>query len=102
VGLRNAQKLCLRAGHVAVEPGVAEERGTLALAANLSRLALREELPLAHPAVAADDVERNHDPVTGRDLLDRFADLLDDAHRLVPEDVAFGHEHAEHRVEMEI
>ena len=43
---------------------------------------------VAHEAVPAGDVERDHDAVAGRDVGDLGADRLDDAHRLVAEDVA--------------
>jgi hypothetical protein len=52
---------------------------------DLGRLTLREELPLAHPAVPAGDIEGDHDAVAGLDVGDLGADLLDDAHRLVAE-----------------
>ena len=86
--LRDTQELGLPAGDLAVELGVAEQRGALLLVAVLGRLTLREEIALAHPAVAAGDVEGDHDAVARRDLGDLGADLLDDAHRLVAEDVA--------------
>jgi hypothetical protein len=65
---------------------------------DLSRLALREQALVTHEAVPAGDVERDHHSVTGLDLLHLGADLLDDAHRLVAEDVAFTDERPEHLV----
>jgi hypothetical protein len=41
----------------------------------------------AHEAVAARDVERDDDTVAGFDVCDCGADLLDEAHRLVAQDV---------------
>ena len=52
--------------------------------------------------MAARDVERDHHPVARFEVVDLGADLLDDAHRLVPEDVALVDERAEHLVEMQI
>ena len=63
LGLRDAQVLRLAARHLAVQLGVAEQRRALALLAHLGRLALRVEAALAHPAVPAGDVERDHDAV---------------------------------------
>jgi hypothetical protein len=52
--------------------------------------------------VPAGDVEGNHDPVPRLDLLHFGADLLDDAHRLVAEDVALLQEGGEDLVEVQI
>jgi hypothetical protein len=65
LGLRHAQELGLAPGDLAVQLGVAEQRGTLAMVPVLRGLALREQLPLAHPAVPAGDVEGDHHPVAG-------------------------------------
>ena len=102
VGLRDAQQLGLAAGDLAVELGVAEQRGALALLAVLGRLALRLQPLVAHPAVPAGDVERDHHAVARGDVLHVRADGLDDAHRLVAEDVALVDERAEHLVEMQV
>ena len=59
LGLRHAQVLGLAAGHLAVELGVAEQRGARAVLADLGRLALRLQALVAHEAVAAGDVERD-------------------------------------------
>ena len=93
LGLRHPQVLGLPAGHLAVELGVAEQRRARALLVDLRRLALRLQALVAHVAVTAGDVERDHDAVAdGLRLRDLGADLLDDAHRLVAEDVALVHE----------
>ena len=70
--------------------------------ADLRGLALGLKALAAHPAVPARDVERDHDPVPGRDVLHLGADLLHDAHRLMAEDVAVAHEGAHHLVEVEV
>jgi hypothetical protein len=57
---------------------------------------------VAHEAVAAGDVERDHDAIPDRQLADARPDRLDDPHGLVPEDVALGHERAEHLVDVEV
>jgi hypothetical protein len=54
----------------------------------------------AHEAVTARDVERNHDSVADPQIASLSADLLDDAHRLVSQDVAGRHERTKHFVEM--
>ena len=77
-------------------------RRTASLITDLSRLALGEEGLVAHPAVAAGDLERDHHPVAGLEVHDVTADLLDDAHRLVAEDVTRGHERAQGLVEVQI
>ena len=65
--LRDAQELRLAAGDLAVELGVAEQRGAHPLVADLGRLALRLQPVAAHPAVPAGDVEGDHDAVADRD-----------------------------------
>ena len=66
--LRHAQELGLAARHLAVQLRVAEQRRALAVLVHLRRLALRVQLLVAHAAVAAGDVERDHDPVAGLDV----------------------------------
>ena len=100
--LRHAEVLRLPAGHLPVELGVAEERGAAALVADLGGLALRVETAGAHPAVPARDLEREHDAVADLEVADLAADLLDDAHRLVAEDVTAVHERAERLVEVQV
>src|SRR4051794_24377955 len=95
-------ELRLTAGDAAIELGVAEEARTSALVAVLGRLALREESPVAHPAVTAGDVERDDDSVARRQVRNAGADLLDDAHELVAEDVALVQVRREHPVEVEV
>ena len=51
---------------------------------------------------AAGDVERDHHAIALGDVGDLGADLLDDAHRLVAEDVALAHERAEDLVEVQV
>jgi hypothetical protein len=103
LGLRNAQELGLATRDLAVQLGVAEEGGTVALVPVLGGLALGEQLPLAHPAVPARDVERDHHPVAGRDVAGGLrADLLDHAHGLVAQDVPGLHERAEHLVQVQV
>ena len=62
--LGHAQELGLAAGHLAVELGVAEQRGAHALLADLGGLALRLEPLVAHQAVPARDLEWDHHAVT--------------------------------------
>jgi hypothetical protein len=93
-GVRHAQVLRLSARHLAVQLRIAVERGPHAVLADLGRLALRLEVLLAHEAAPAGDLERHHHPVAGRQVRDGAADLLDDPHGLVSEDVAFAHERA--------
>ena len=100
--LRDAQELGLPAGDLAVELRVAEQRGAHALVLDLGGLALRLQPVVAHEAVAAGDVERDHHAIALGDVGDLGADLLDDAHRLVAEDVALAHERAEDLVEVQV
>jgi hypothetical protein len=102
MGLRHPQELRLATRHLAVELGVAEQRGAFFGGVVLGRLALGVVLALAHPAGAAGDVEGDHDAVARFDLGDRGPDLLDDAHRLVAEDVALVDEHPQHLVKVEV
>ena len=102
LGLRHAQELGLPAGDLAVELRVAEQRGAHALVRDLGGLALGLQAVVAHEARAAGDVERDHHAIALGDVGDLGADLLDDAHRLVAEDVALAHERAEDLVEVEV
>ncbi|OEI68888.1 hypothetical protein Cus16_1377 [Curtobacterium sp. ER1/6] len=102
VGVRHAQVLGLAAGDLAVHLRVPEERGTGAVLLHLGGLALRLEAVLAHPAVPARDVERDDDAVADLEVRDGRADLLDDAHRLVAEDVALVDVRAEDPVQVQV
>ena len=101
VAERHPQELGLAAGHLPVELGVAEQRGAGAVLVDLRRLALRVQVVAAHPAVAAGDVERDHDAVAD-ERGDLRADLLDDPHRLVAEHVAGVQERRQHGVEVQV
>ena len=57
---------------------------------------------VAHEAVPAGDVERDDDAVADGDVRHLGADRLDDAHRLVAEDVALADERPEHLVEVQV
>jgi hypothetical protein len=92
VAERHPQVLGLAAGHLAVELGVAEQRGAEALLAVLRGLALGVQALRAHPAGVAGDVERDDDAVAGLHGGHVGADLADDPHGLVAHDVTQGHE----------
>jgi len=100
--LGHPQVLRLRAGHRAVQRGVAEQPGALVLLGDLRGLTLREVAPGAHPAVPAGDVERDDDAVAGPDVADLGAHVLHDAHRLMTEDVTRLQVHAQHVVQVQI
>jgi hypothetical protein len=102
VGERHAEALGLAAGDGSVHLAEAVERGAAALRPHLRGLALREEALVAHEAVVARDDERDDDAVADLELRDGAADLLDDAHVLVPEDVVLLEERAEDLVEVEV
>jgi DNA end-binding protein Ku len=102
VRLRNPQQLGLPPRDLAVELRVAQQRGSLALLADLGGLALGVELLVAHEAAAAGDVEGDDHPITGRDLSDLGSHRLDDAHGLMAEDVALAHERPHDLVEVKI
>jgi hypothetical protein len=103
VGLGNAQELGLAAGDLAVQLGVAEQRGAHPLVAYLGRFALRLQALLAHEAVAAGDVERHDHAIADAQMLGRLEPhFLDDAHGLVAEDVALFEEGSEDLVEMQV
>jgi hypothetical protein len=102
VAKRDAQVLGLRAGHLAVELGVAEERGPAALFVNLGGLALAVQARRAHRAGAAGDVERHHYPVADLEFGDRGPDLGHHPHGLVAEDVAGVEERAEDLVQVQV
>jgi uncharacterized protein (TIGR03086 family) len=99
---RHPEVLRLTAGDVPVELAVAEEAGAGAVLVVLRGLALAVELAVAHPAGAAGDVERDDDAVTDLQLRDGAADLLDDPHRLVADDVTGLHERRQRLVEMQV
>ena len=102
VRLRHAQELGLPARAPGRRAWCSRRARRRCLLAHLRRLALRLQLVLAHEAVAAGDVERDDDAVARGDVRDLGADLLDDAHRLVAEDVALVDERAEHLVEVKV
>ena len=87
LGLRYAKQLGLAARHLAIEFGIAEQRGTHPLVADLRRLTLGEELLIAHIATAARDLKRDHHPVAHRQVGDFGPDLTHDPHGFVAEDV---------------
>src|SRR5690606_747602 len=87
ISQRYPQILRLPTRHLAVELRVAEEGCTAAVLAHLGGLALRLQSLAAHETVAARDRERNDDAVADSQLGDIGADLYNDAHRLVSEDV---------------
>ena len=97
-----AQELGLATRDLTVELRVAQEAATGAVLAVLGRLALAVELLVAHPARTAGDVEGDDDAVADRHLGDLGADLLDDAHRLVPDDVAGLHERGQRLVQVQV
>ena len=103
LGLRDAQVLRLAAGHRAVELGVAEQRGALALSARtcvVSHWANRPRLHIQQGPQEMLNGMTTRSP--GLDVGDLGADLLDDAHRLVAEDVTGREERAEHLVEVQV
>ncbi|PSK62863.1 hypothetical protein B0E53_05229 [Micromonospora sp. MH33] len=102
LGLGHPQVLGLPARDGAVERGVAEQRGALALAGHLGGLALGVELAVAHPARAAGDGEGDDHPVAGPEPGHPGPDLLDDAHRLVAEDVTGLQVRPEHLVQVQV
>jgi hypothetical protein len=102
VRLRHTQELRLAAGLVAVQLRVAEQHRAHPLLAHLRRLALRLEPLVAHEAMPAGDLERDHDAVPDGELGDLGADLLDDPHRLVAEHGAGLDERAEHLVQVQV
>ncbi len=102
VGERDPQQLGLAARDRAVERAEAEEAGAGAVLVVLGGLALAVQAPVAGPAAAAADVERHHHPVADLEVADSWADLAHDAHRLVADDVAGGHERGERLVEVQV
>jgi len=98
----NAQILCLPAGHRAVQLGKSEEAGTAVVGVDLGSLTLGLQAALAHPAVAAGDVEGDDHPVSGHEVRYFGAHFLDDAHGFVAQHVAGLHVRPEHFIEMKI
>ena len=86
--LRHAQELRLTPRHLAVELGVAEQRGARVVVMNLRGLALRLQSLCAHVAMPAGDVEGDYDAVAGSDVGHVGANRFDHAHGLVAEHVA--------------
>lgn len=100
--LRDAKVLGLTAGDLTVELGEAEQCCAHSLFANLGGLALGVQARIAHVAVPAGDLERNDHSVSDCQIPCLRADFLDDAHRLVAEDVTFVHEGTECFVQMQV
>ena len=89
-------------GTCAIELGVAEQRGTHPLIADLRGLTLSEQLLITHVATAARNLEGDHHSVANGEIGYLRADLADDSHRLVAEDVSGVHEGTEHLIEMKV
>ncbi len=70
LSLWDAEQLGLAAGDLAIELGIAEQRSTHALVANLRCLTLGEELLITHIAIPAGDLKRDDDPVAHRQIGD--------------------------------
>jgi hypothetical protein len=102
VGAVHTQVLRLSAGDLPVHLRVAVERRTRAVVVVLGGLALRLQSALAHVALAARDREGDDHAVADLHTRDAGADLLDDAHGLVAEDVALADERAEEFVEVQV
>jgi len=102
LGLRDAKQLRLSAGHRAIKLGVAEQCGPHALIADLRGLALSEQLLITHVATAARNLEGDHHSVANGEIGYLRADLADNSHRLVAEDVSGGHEGTEHLIEVKV
>ena len=102
LSLRYAKQLGLTPGHLTIEFGITEQRSTLSLVADLRRLALGEQLLIAHEATSAGDLEGDHDPVAYRQIGDVGPDLAHDAHGFVAEEVARVHEGTKDLVEMKV
>ena len=100
--LRDSQQFGLTAGNFAVELRVAEKRRSHPLVAHLGGFALREKFLVAHVTTAARDLERDDDPVADPKIARLGADLSDNAHGLVAEDVPGFHERPENLVEVQI
>jgi hypothetical protein len=102
LGLRDAKQLRLAAGNLAIKLGVAEQRCTHPLVADLRCLTLSEQLLITHIASAAGNLEGDHHSVANGEIGYLRADLADDSHRLVAEDVSGVHEGTEHLIEMQV
>ena len=98
----HAQVLRLASGHLAIQLGVAEQRRTHVVLADLGGLALGLQTAVAHEARPAGDLEGDDDPIPGRKVGDAGPDLLHDAHGLVTEDVAFRHERRQGFVQVQV
>jgi hypothetical protein len=72
------------------------------LGVTVCRVAQRPQLFLAKPTVSAADSERNNDSITLLQVSNFGADLLDDPHRFVAQNIAFLHRRHEAIEEMEI
>lgn len=100
--LWDSQELRLPARHLSVEFRVAEQRGPHPLFADLGGLALGEQTLIAHETVPAGDLEGNDDAVARSDVRHLAADLLDDSHGLVAENVAGLHERPHDLIQVQI
>ena len=102
VSMPDTKILSLPAGHLTVELRVAIECRARTMLGDLQGLALRLQTPGAHPAAAARDRERDHDPLPRAQPCHFCTDLLYDAHRLVAEDVTTIHERSQQLVEVQV
>nr|WP_230198286.1 hypothetical protein [Flaviflexus massiliensis] len=102
VRVRHAQVLRLPAGHRAVKPRVTEELRAGPVFADLGGFTLRLQSLAAHEAMPAGNVEGDDHPIPRLDVSDGRADLFDDAHGLMADDVALVHERCQHLIEVQV
>ena len=102
LSLRDAEQLSLATGDLTVEFGVAEQRRTHPLIADLGGLTLCKQLLVTHVATAAGDLKRDDDSVADSEVGDGGPNLTNDAHRFVTEDVSGVHEGAKDLVEVKV
>ena len=100
--MRHAQIFGLATRHCAIKPRVPEQRRSLTLLTDLGRFALRLEAGQAHEACPTRNAKGNNNPVANPQATGINADLLDNPHGLVAEDVSRSQVGTEHRIEMEV
>ena len=102
VGVGHAQVFRLPAGDRPVELGEPEQARPAVVGMDLGGFALGLQPLFAHPAMAAGNVEGDDHPVARLEVPDLGADLLDDTHGFVAQDVAGLHVGAKDLVQVEV
>jgi len=101
-GVGHTEVFGLAARNRTVQLGIAEQGSSRAFVHNLGGLALRLQALPAHIAVPTGNIEGNDHAVPLLEVGDLTAHFFDDAHRLVPDHIAFVHVWPQDFIQVEV